>query len=239
MKTTKPSNRHKPILHHNRATGAITYLQGGAHQSVADENGISLADYIHAMFDFLFQSGACDVLMIGCGGGTLATMLDRIGVRVTVVDIDPRAFKIARKHFHFPKHIGTRVADGAQFLKVDKAKYDAIVLDAYIGHAIPPQFLRAPFLKSVKGRLKRGGLFLLNSTVDDDEDRTPDNIARKLKKIWSQVRLLDSDGWIDRNAVICAGAVRNLAPPLLRLRPERGAKKLERHIAALEFRKLR
>jgi SAM-dependent methyltransferase len=166
-------------------------------------------------------------------------MLDRVGVLVTVIDIDPRAFKIARKHFHFPKHIETHIADGARYLNRDPKKYDAIVLDAYIGHTIPPQFLCAPFLKSAKARLKRGGMFLLNSTVDDDEDRTPDNVARKMKMIWGQVRLLDSDGWVDRNAVICAGSVRGLAPPMLRLRPARGAKKLDRHIAALEFRKLR
>jgi spermidine synthase len=239
MQRQKQHAPYAPIIRHNRAAGEITYLHGGAHQSVADENGISLADYIHAMFDFLFQLGARDVLMIGCGGGTLATMLDRIGARVTVVDIDPRAFKIARRHFHFPKHIETHVADGARYLRRDPKKYDAIVLDAFIGHSIPPQFLRAPFLKSAKAHLKRGGMLLLNSTVDDDEDRTPDDIARKLKKIWKQVRLLDSDGWVDRNAVLCAGAVRSLTPPLLRLRPVRGQRKLERHIAALEFRKLR
>jgi len=223
----------------DRAAGRVTFFQDGAHQSVADENGISLADYIHAMFDFVFQSGARDVLMIGCGGGTLATMLDRIGVRITVVDIDPRASRIARKHFHFPAHIETHTADGARFLKSDPAKYNAIVLDAFIGHTIPAQFLRTHFLKSVKVHLKRGGIFLLNSAVADDNDRTPDDIARKLKKIWRQVRILDSDGWVDRNAVICAGVVRDLAPPLLRLQPARGLRKLERHIAALEFRKLR
>jgi len=227
------------VIVRDSTAGRVSYLHGGARQSVADENGISLADYIHAMFDFLFQASARDVLMIGCGGGTLATMLDRIGVRVTVVDIDLRAFRIARKHFHFPKHIETHVADGARFLKRDPMKYDAIVLDAYIGHTIPLQFLRAPFLKSAKAHLKRGGMLLLNCTVADDEDRAPDDIARTLKKIWRQVRVLDSDGWVDRNAVICAGVVRDLAPPLLRLRPARGAKKLERHIAAMEFRRLR
>jgi spermidine synthase len=228
-----------PIVTHNKLTGEVTYLQGGAHQSVADENGISLADYIHAMFDFLFQTSARDVLMIGCGGGTLATMLDRIGVRVSVVDIDPRAFRIAHNQFHMPARVQTHVADGMRFLRRDRAKYDAIVLDAFVGHTIPPQFLRAAFLKSVKAHLKRGGMFLLNTTVDDDEDRTPDKLTRRLRKIWGTVRLLDSDGWVDRNAVLCAGAVRGLTPPLLRLRPARGAAKLERHIVSLEFRRLR
>jgi 2-polyprenyl-3-methyl-5-hydroxy-6-metoxy-1,4-benzoquinol methylase len=35
--------------------------------------------------------------MIGCGGGTLATMLLSAGVRVTVVDINSLSFSIARK----------------------------------------------------------------------------------------------------------------------------------------------
>jgi SAM-dependent methyltransferase len=166
-------------------------------------------------------------------------MLDRIGVAVTIVDIDPRAFRIARLHFHLPARVQTHAADGVRFLRCDTAKYDAIVVDAFVGHTIPAPFLRPAFLACVKARLKRGGIFLLNTTVDDDGDRTPDRLARRLAKIWSTVRLLDSDGWIDRNAVLAAGAVRGLMPPKLRLRPAREAAKLERHIAALEFRKLR
>ncbi len=34
-----------------------------------------------------------------------------------------------------------------------------------------------------------------------------------LRKTWSGVRLLDTDGWTDRNAVIAAGAVRKLKKP--------------------------
>ena len=58
-----------------RASGAITYEQGGFQQSEADNNGVSLASYIHAIFALILQSKAHKILLVGCGGGTLATML--------------------------------------------------------------------------------------------------------------------------------------------------------------------
>src|SRR6187431_978739 len=74
------------IVQDNRS-GKVSYWQKEYHQSAADKNGVSTADYIHAMFFFLRQAKAKDVLMIGCGGGTLATMLQSKGVKVTVVDL--------------------------------------------------------------------------------------------------------------------------------------------------------
>jgi spermidine synthase len=75
---------------------------------------------------------ASDVLMIGCGGGSLATMLDRAGVHVTIVDINPSAFRIAHKYFGLPREVDCHVADGRNFLRADRHRYDAIVLDACV-----------------------------------------------------------------------------------------------------------
>ena len=80
-----PSPGHV-IIQDNR-TGKVSYWQKEYHQSAADGHGVSTADYIHAMYFFLMQAQARDVLMIGCGGGTLATMLARSSVQVTVVDL--------------------------------------------------------------------------------------------------------------------------------------------------------
>jgi hypothetical protein len=92
----------------------------------------------------------------------------------------------------------------------------------------------------VKAHLRGGNaLYLENMLVDDDEDRAPDNRARQLQEIWPEVRLLDCDGWVDRNAVLAAGAVRGLRKPKLILRPSRGVKKLERELESLRFRRLR
>ncbi len=113
-----------------------------------------------------------------------------------------------------PEEIECHVADGATFLKRTKDRYDAVVLDAYGDDGIPKHFLTGKFFALVKSRLAaRRALFMMNVMVASDEDRTLDRIAHKMRKSWRQVRLLDAEGWIDHNAVIVAGAVRDLRRP--------------------------
>ena len=101
-------------------------------------DGISLVAYIHAMFGLLRQAGSKTVLMIGCGGGTLATMLANVGCKLTVVDIDPHAFLLARRYFRFPPD--DRLPRGRR-LRVPPfgahGTFDAVVLDAFMAGDIP------------------------------------------------------------------------------------------------------
>ena len=113
-----------------RQGGRISYWQREYQQSASDADGISLADYIHAFYFFLMQANIRDVLMIGCGGGNLATMLWKSGVDVTVVDIEPRAFAIAHKYFAMPAEIPTHVADGIQWLKGHRRRYGAALRES-------------------------------------------------------------------------------------------------------------
>lgn len=227
-------------IEQNNATGGMSYWEGGDNQSVADRNGVSLAEYIHAMFGLLRQANARDVLMIGCGGGTLATMLHRAGVRVTLVDISAQSFAVARRYFHLPDEIERHVADGRALLRASRKRYDAIVLDAYSGSAMPRQFLSPAFFALAKRHMKsRGAIFLINLLVVDDNDRRPDTIVRKMRQTWRHARLLDADGWEDRNAVAVAGAVRKLKRPALLMRPAREAAKIARGMKEFSFRRLR
>lgn len=228
------------VIEQDNATGGVSYWEGGDNQSVADRNGVSLAEYIHAMFDLLRQAKARDVLMIGCGGGTLATMLHRAGVKVTIVDISAASFDIARRYFHLPGEVKRHVADGRRFLRRSGARYDAIVLDAYSGSTMPKQFLSAAFFDFAKSRMKpRGAIFLANLLVADDNDRSPDRIVRRMRQTWRQARLLDADGWDNRNAIAVAGAVGKLTQPKLLMPPARGAAKIARGMKQFSFRRLR
>jgi spermidine synthase len=178
--------------------------------------------------------------MIGCGGGTLATMLARSQVQVTVVDLHRFSFDIARKYFHLPEAVTCHVADGIQYLKSSRHRYDAIVLDAFGEGGMPAAFMQPSFFKLARARLKpRNSLFLMNVIVDDDDDRTPDNLVRTLHAQWHKARLLDTDGWVDRNAVIVAGAVADLKKPRVLMPPQPGGAKLARELAILNWRPLR
>ena len=236
----RPLRSNDPVIVQNNATGGISYWEASTNQSAADRNGVSLADYIHAMFGFIVQAKSRNVLMIGCGGGTLATMLHSIGVTVTMVDISARSFDIARRYFHLPDAVECHIADGVKFLRRNTARYDAIVLDAYSDNVIPKVFLKTSFFDLAKSRLRaRGGIFLMNLLVANDDDRRPDRTVRLLRKTWRQARLLDSDGWDDRNAVAIAGSVAKLKRPKILMPPARGAKKLAANFKSLKFRALR
>jgi SAM-dependent methyltransferase len=224
----------------DNTTGKVSYWQGEYHQSAADRNGISTADYIHAMYFFLMQAQARDVLMIGCGGGTLATMLAKSQVRVTVVDLHKFSFDVARKYFQLPEAVTCHVADGIQYLKSNPARHDAIILDAFGEAGMPAPFMQPAFFKLARSRLKpRNSLFLMNVIVDDDDDRTPDILVGAMRAQWGRVRLLDTDGWTDRNAVIAAGAVTSLKKPKVLMHPKPGGAKLERQLDILDFRPIR
>ncbi len=239
-----PTNRIIPAPGHyiiqDSRTGKVSYWQKEYHQSAADAHGVSTADYIHAMYFFLMQAGARDVMMIGCGGGTLATMLVRSNVQVTVVDLHKFSFDIARKYFHLPDAVTCHVADGVEYLKTHRARHDALVLDAFGEGGMPEAFMQPGFFKLAKTRLKpKNSLFLMNVIVADDDDDTPDDLVRALRRQWGRVRLLDTDGWTDRNAVIAAGAVTNLKRPKVLMAPRPGGGKLAKELDILDWRAIR
>ena len=167
-------------------------------------------------------------------------MLARSNVAVTVVDLHKFSFDIARKYFHLPDAVDCHVADGIAYLKKHPRKHDALVLDAFGEGGMPAKFMRPEFFKLTKSRLKqRNALFLMNVIVADDDDPTPDTLVRTLRRLWPRVRLLDTDGWVDRNAVIAAGAVTKLTKPRILMAPKPGAAKMRRQLAILNWRATR
>ncbi len=243
MPRPRPATDDGFVVEVNNATGDISFWRQDDNHSNADRNGVSTIDYIHAMYGFLRQAKCRHVLMIGCGGGTLATMLRRVGVTVTIVDIDQRSFDIASTYFHMPADVECHVADGERFLRRDPRRYDAIVLDAYDDNEIPAHLRKRRFFNLVKTRLKaRNALMLVNLIVSGDEDHTPDRLAGLMQRTWSGVRLLDAQGRkgiAGRNAVAVAGTVGKLRRPRLLMRPQRCAKRLARELHEMDFRPIR
>jgi spermidine synthase len=219
-----------------KATGAFIYNQGGCCQSEADSTGVSLASYIHAIFGLTVQARAQKILLIGCGGGTLGTMLARRGRAVTIVDVNPAAFPLARQYFELPDSVDCRVADGREFLLSDNRVYDAIVLDAYQGDRIPAHLRSLEFFRLARSRLTQSGALFANIHVVNDIDSAPDRIADCMANVWTDTRLLDAPGWGNRNAIVMAGNVSHLKEPVLLERPGISANEIEAELATMKFR---
>jgi SAM-dependent methyltransferase len=232
-----PSPRGEINVRRMLQSGTTIYEQGDCCQSEADEQGVSLSSYIHALFSLLRQKRSARVLMIGCGGGTLATLLVRAGVQVTVVDNDPNSFFVAHNYFQMPTQVNCVVSDGADYLGLTGELYDAIVLDAYNGSRIPEHLRSHGFLKLVKRRLDRSeGIFLANVYLQHDFDLTADRMLLTTGKLWSEVALLDTFGHSSRNAVVLAGAISNVELPQLMVRPAFQSFGIEFDLSCLKFR---
>jgi len=223
----------------NRRTGAIAYWQDSAYQSEADHRGISLAAYVHALHGFIRQKDCRDILLIGCGGGTLATMLSAHGARVVVIDVNAWSFALAKQYFSLPAAVECQVGDGRAYLETASRSFDAVVLDAYHEGRIPSHFCDTAFAAIVKRRLNPGGLFLANVYLPHDLDDTADRFAWTLRTGWSTVRLLDQRGASSRNAIVLAGAVEGLRAPALISPPQHGVDEIVQDLQNMQFRSVR
>jgi spermidine synthase len=220
----------------SRQTGSLIYSQGDCYQSEVDSRGVSLAPYIHALFGLILQTPARHVLMIGCGGGSLGTMLDRANRRVSIVDVNACAFDLARRHFNLPADISCHVADGREFILHDDFTYDALVLDAFHGDRIPAHLQALDFFRNVRRRLNPAGYVLVNAHIGPGLEDPACRIADCMSDVWTAVRILDLPGEATRNAIVMAGRIEGLGPPSLIMPPAIGAKEIEDELAALRFR---
>lgn len=220
-------------------TGTSTYVLKGGHQTAVDRSGTSLDTYIHALYSFVLQSGAKDILMIGCGGGTLATMLARAKKRLTVVDIDKHAFTVAKRHFHMPRGIKCRVADGLAFMEKTRKRYDALIIDAFIGEKIPPHMKGNEICAAARRCLKATGALFMNVCLSTRDDLTADKLAVRFQKNGWDIRLIDTPRIPARNAIVLGGKVENVQTPELIVLPDTGLRQLKKELAAMRFRDIR
>ena len=223
------------VISKNPETGALLYDVGGCHQSSSDSQGISVASYIHAIYGLLIQAKSRNVLLIGCGGGTLGTMLAGAQRQATIVDENPVSFAVARRHFALPDSVICHAAEGEAFLR-GAGTYDAIVLDAFHSETIPPHLLSAEFFRLVREHLAPDGVMFANIRPKHDFDDCADQLAKSMKSAWPTVRVLDTMGICWRNAIVMAGRVMHLREPKLLVRPEMNADVIDAELRRMQFR---
>jgi SAM-dependent methyltransferase len=219
----------------SRTEGSHTYWQGDWRQSEADRHGVSLATYVHAIFGMLVQTPARNILMIGCGGGTLGTMLVRAGRSVTIIDINPQSIALARQYFSLPEEAVCHVADGASFLARTPALFDAIIIDAFIEGRIPQHLRSLGFFRLVRDRLAATGCVFINVFLRHRVDPSAGVMAGRLAHAGFHARVLVSRRLIDRNAIVMGGAVTDLRAPALHMRPEVLPEQIEGELQKMRF----
>jgi SAM-dependent methyltransferase len=176
------------------------YLEGEIFQSQSSAAGESRLPYVKMMEAFL--SDAKKVLLLGCGGGNLATMLARSGKSVTVVDHNPVSFDLAKRFFGMPKEISCVVADFKEYLAADTRSFDGIAIDVGgPGFCYEEKFDPAT-CHSITARLSPSGRAILNMLVATDFDAAPDLIGGDLSEGHLSSWIFDQPGLLNRNVLV-------------------------------------
>jgi hypothetical protein len=185
-----------------RKTGARLYVEEGVKQSYVLPGGLAGLDYVRLMRRVL--EGAPDVILFGCGGGALASELHHKGCRVTVVDVNPVSFEIARRYFWMPSSIRCVVGSMAEFLETGPGDNAAIGVDVGGPSFDYNHALNRRICALLGKRLASGGRVAINIARDWAEATTLAQIAGRLCDKNLEARIFEKPPRKGRSAVVVA-----------------------------------
>ena len=208
ISSRKGMRGHIAILE-DEADGSLVYMEDDIFQSHSSPTGKSEFVYVQMMESFLGRAN--NVLVLGCGGGNLATMLSALGKTVTVVDHNPISFELAHQYFGMPEHIACVVADFREFLLAETRCFDGIAIDVGgPGFSFEDQFDQST-CRSIKDRLASSGRVIMNTIIENDFDPVADKIANALSDDQMGAWIFDQPGQMKRNALIACLPRRRLS----------------------------
>jgi spermidine synthase len=184
-------------------TGERVYQEGGVSQSSVLAGGEAGVEYIRLMAALL--EGADSALLLGCGGGALATMLQRRGSRVTVVDVNPMSFQLARTFFWMPNGIECVTADMRAFLRRQARAWDGIGIDVGGPRFSYDSVLRPATIARVHRALRPGGRIAVNISCEAPDDPMPGRIAERFRAEGLDVWMfMEETAAVELNAIVLA-----------------------------------
>jgi predicted membrane-bound spermidine synthase len=115
------------------------------------------------------------VLLVGLAGGTKVKMLNKLGIAVDSVEIDPLVVEKARDSFGIVESELSRIfiEDGRPYLNRCTQRYDAVIMDVFGGGVAPSHLFSVEALAAIKKCLNPGGLLMMNClrSSQDPADR--------------------------------------------------------------------
>jgi spermidine synthase len=192
------------------ANGMDRYLimDGTKQGGVNTKSGLSATLYAYVL-EFLSDMACPDmsrVLIIGLGPGTIPNDFSKRGVTADVVEIDPKVIQLYRRYFADwgkGERIHIYAEDGRCFLKRRINRYDAVIMDVFLGDSAPWHLLTEEALSDAKGILTERGVLLINFVglpQDPEDARMLAAIHKTLQEMFSHVFLFNGRGVIQEGA---------------------------------------
>jgi spermidine synthase len=153
--------------------------------------------YSRGMMCFLlFDHKVQYALSIGLGGGSVQKYIyaNCPEIQQTVVEINPQVIATAYSHFYVPVNEPTLTiieADGIAHLENNPNSADLLMIDAFDGQGIPPEFCSQTFFDTCEAALKSDGIFEINLW---GSDKNFDIYLRRIEQSFNQRVLMMPTG---------------------------------------------
>ena len=173
--------------------GKYKLLVDGSRQS--GEYVLKLWQQALCKFGIIPSPDIRSILLLGVAGGTLIHLLHALYPDATIhgVDVDARMIDIGKKYFGLNrvKKLTIVVSDAKEFVSSAAAKkkqWDMVVVDLFIGAAIPAFVGEERFIRNLKKIMTSKGMLLINYLHEREYGALAALLLCKLKKIFRSVK---------------------------------------------------
>ena len=149
--------------------GKTTYFSTnvlfGVQSAINDDYSLTGMYYDNLLVSRYLVKENPDVLVLGNGTGTYATMMKdylHCDCNITAVEIDQGIIDLSYKYFKMNEDVNVVCDDGRNFIARDKNTYDIILVDAYSSISAPFHMTTVEFFTLVKDHLNDDGIMMMN-----------------------------------------------------------------------------
>jgi spermidine synthase len=137
----------------------------GVHQTMIVNNDVKVSawNYVHRISRIASIKKGGTALLLGLGGGSIASELNKLNFKIDIVDIDHRMMEICKKYFYYNDSVSTFFVDDARhYIRKCKNKYDLIILDLLNGEVQPSNVFSQEGLQLLMKLLQENGIIIVN-----------------------------------------------------------------------------
>lgn len=154
------------------------YLQDGIVQNMVLADG-TVIDHTAFMLRLCGAYGpkAENALVLGMAAGVMPRNLQRQGLKVTAVEINPNSLQAAQEFFDFdPRQIEVHIEDARTFVRRHPGTYDLVVSDLFHGDCTPDYLLTLEFFRELQACLRPHGVVIINTYFDPNNETANETI---------------------------------------------------------------
>ncbi len=158
----------------------------------ASKQSLSLFTYALHSLAVAYTEKLDSVLCIGLGVGIVPGRFAAESVRVDAVEINPDVVPVAEKFFDLDtSKLNLVIGDGRQVLNGNTNRYDAVILDAFLGDSSPSHLMTREAFAAMRAVMNPEAVLVINCFGDrqSGKDFFAASLQKTLRAVFADVRL--------------------------------------------------